>query len=262
MKRICRRRDRSGDDDETTRRCAVRTWTSRTDTADRSRKLALLALVALTATVPNRADAQEPDDSTPSVGCLRGRPLPACRSFWIVEMQGTQPLIQSQRTTRLPGGADVLRDTFEETLEWNVGHMVNVSPTFAVGGVLTVGTGNDDAFRGARIRGRRWLTPNVSLELEAGVIQGNASGTRYPGVTGPTADLRLNVRDQGSFYVRWDALTLDPLSYPGDPGFYDPGGTQNAVSVGASLGSIPALIGTGALAVAYAVLLGALLGSD
>jgi hypothetical protein len=34
-------------------------------------------------------------------------------------------------------------------------------------------------------------------------------------------------------------------------GYYDPGGTQHALSVGLSAGSVPALIGTGALGVKW-----------
>jgi hypothetical protein len=151
------------------------------------------------------------------------------------------------------------REAFTETLEWNLGHMVNVSPGWALGGLFTIGTGNDDALTGIKLRARRWMSRDVSVELEGGILRTNANNAVYPGVTGSTADLRLNIRDQGSFFVRWDGVRLpsvEPILVPGEFGYADPGGFQHGISVGASAGSIPALIGTGALGLAYTILFG------
>jgi len=194
-----------------------------------------------------------------SVGCLRGRPLPDCRTFWIVEMQGSTPLVQTRRTVVYQGDTQQGNSAIDQVLEWNVGHMVNLTPEFAVGGELTLGTGNTDIFTGMRLRARRWLSEDLSMELEGGLLRTDAGQSRYPGVYGGTVDVRLNIRDQGSFYVRWDGVHLEPQDFDY---MFDPGGFHHGLSVGASAGSVPALIGTGALGLAWAILFGLYLSDD
>jgi hypothetical protein len=199
------------------------------------------------------AAAQTRDAMEAKVGCLRGRPRPACKSFWIVEMQGNTPLAQTRRDLTYGDGSSWAVDSFEHVLEWNLGHMVNIGTSFAVGGVVTAGSGSDEPLTGLKVRARRWLSPNVSVELEGGMVRTNASHSVYPAVTGGTADVRLNIRDQGSFYVRWDGVTL-PAQGDLLPGGVDPGGFHQAFSVGVGLGSVPALAGTGALGLGLVVL--------
>lgn len=216
--------------------------------------------VALAATIPTPARGQEAAAS-PKVGCLAGRPLPACKTFWIVELQGSMPLAQSSREVDYGGGQPYPQESFDYEIAWNLGHMVNVTPTLALGGLFTVGTGNSDALTGIRLRARRWMSEAWSVEVGGGMLRTNASSSRFPGVNGATADLRLNIRDHGSFFVRWDGVDLPAQRYP-ETGYDDPGGFQQAFSVGADLGSTPALVGTGVLVLGYAVLLGVYLGVD
>lgn len=239
----------------------------KTTKPDRTRRTrgTLLALgaalaAALTITPPTGAQEPPPPIATaaqpqPKVGCLRGRPLPACKSFWILEMQGTTALVQTTRLVSHGDGYETATDAFDERLEWNLGHMVNVSPTFALGGVLTVGNGNTDALTGVRLRARRWMSRDVSVEAEGGLLRTTAGGATYPGVNGTTLGLRLNIRDQGSFFVRWDGVSIPEERRNDHWVFHDPGGFQHGLSVGASAGSVPALIGTGALGLAYTILL-------
>jgi hypothetical protein len=187
------------------------------------------------------------------VGCLRGQPLPACRSFWLMEMQGSTALVQTTRLVSYGGDFQNTTDAFGEALEWNLGHMVNLSPTFAVGGVFTLGTGSSDVLTGLRLRGRRWLSDDVSVELEGGLLKTTAEGAVYPGKNGSTVGLRLNVRDQGSFFVRWDGVSLPEVLPTESWMHHDPGGFHHGLSVGASAGSVPALIATGALGLAWTV---------
>ena len=205
--------------------------------------------------------AQETSSPEPTleIGCFAGHPLPRCRSFWIVEVQGAVPMAQSVRHVDWVGGRSYPQESFGGELAWNLGHMVNVSPRWAVGGVFTLGTGNDDPLTGLRLRTRRWLLDEVSLELEGGLLRSNAKGYRYPGTTGITADLRLNIRDQGSLFIRWDGLDLPSEASPGDWGHNDPGGWQHGLYLGASLGSKPAVFTTGALAAGYVILLALLI---
>lgn len=201
--------------------------------------------------------AQAPSPTGPQVGCFRGRPLPACRSLWIFEEQASTPLVQSERRIDVAGGPSPRVETFETVLEWNLGHMANLTRTLALGGVVTLGTGSDGPLTGVKLRVRRWLSPDVSLELEGGLLRTNARDNRFPAATGGTSDLRVNVRDQGSFYLRWDGVVLPDETYPVN-GYHDPGGFQQALSVGVGLGSKPALVGTGATGVMVVALIVAL----
>ena len=198
----------------------------------------------------------------PQVACFRGRPLPACKSFWIVEMQGSAPLAQTRRVVYYDVAMPIRDPALESALEWNLGHMVNLGDRWAAGGVVTVGTGNSDPLTGLKARARRWLSPDISIELEAGLLRSNASDTQFPGVNGGTADLRLNIRDQGSFFVRWDVLSLPEQDFPAYSSYYDPGGIHHGVGIGVAAGSVPALVGTGGLGLVYAVLLGIFVAAD
>ena len=60
---------------------------------------------------------------------------------------------------------------------------------------------------------------------------------------GGTAALRLNIRDQGSFYLRWDMVPT-PFS-----------GTHHALSFGVGTGSVPVLITSGAAVLAALIIL-------
>lgn len=212
---------------------------------------AAMAVAGLLLAFPGGASAQE------QVGCFRGKALPECRSFWIVEMQGLIPLVQNTRTVTSGGGGYeyVYREkAFDNQVEWNVGHMVNVGEKWAVGGVITVGTGGTDPLTGIRVRGRRWLGKDLSLEMEAGVLSSDAAWDAPRVFNGWTSDLRLNIRDQGSFFLRYDGVSVPAQSYPYNNHF-DPGAVHHGLSLGASAGSVPALVGTGAVGVLYAVLL-------
>ena len=227
-----------------------------------------LIVIAVVPGIPAWAQGSKDVDARPQVGCFRGRPLPACKSFWIVEMQGSSPVAQTSRSvirvysdpTRsgLPQASEYQLRTFDNVLEWNLGHMANLGDKYALGGVVTVGSGNGDALSGLKVRLRRWLSSDFSVEAEAGALWSDAGGMRRSDAIGGTAALRFNIRDQGAIYLRWDVLPLLEESQPW--GYYDPGGTQHALSVGLSAGSVPALIGTGALGVTWLVLLAIIVG--
>ena len=224
----------------------------------RIRGTVAMAAVGLTLATAGGAAAQQ------QIGCFRGKPLPDCKTFWIVELQGVVTVLQNTRTVTSGGDPrpytwDV--EAFDHAVEWNVGHMVNVGRGYAVGGVITVGSGGYDPLTGLRVRGRKWLGPDLSVELEAGVISSDASYTANRTFNGWTSDLRLNIRDQGSFFVRYDGVSVADQSYPFN-NYLDPGGVHHGLSLGASAGSVPALVGTGALGVVYAVLIGVYLRYD
>ena len=199
--------------------------------------------------VPIRAQAEGDPQGRQQVGCFRGRPLPACKSFWIFEMQGSEPITQTSRTvldtysvfdaqrTASVSVVENQRIAFGRVLEWNLGHMANLGEKYALGGVVTGGTGNGgNGLSGLKVRVRRWLSSDLSVEAEAGAFWANAGSVRRS--NGRTAALRFNIRDQGSIFLRWDILSLREESRSGEYGYYDsggeygyydPGGTQHGL---------------------------------
>lgn len=213
-----------------------------------------LGMVLLAGTLAPAEPAMAQDQAKPRIGCFRGKPLPDCKSFWIVEIQGVLPAFQTRRTiTYVNIGSSMRVSSFSNELEWNLGHMVNVDGDWALGGELTLGTGRYDR-AALRVRGRRWLNPDVSVEAEAGVRWSSGDYSAAPATpVGPTLGARLNIRDQGAFFVRWDAYSLPEI--PASSGYDDPGGTQHALSVGVAAGSVPGLAATGAVGLGLLVLI-------
>jgi hypothetical protein len=185
------------------------------------RPLGACSLWAAFVAWPVAVAAQGP---SPTIGttprtCFRGRPLPHCGSFWIAEYQGDAPFGHGEWAT----------------MEWNLGGMRNVTSAFAFGGSLTLGWGNTHPITGARLRARRWLREDVSAELGAGLVHTHGSETPFPMAATGSVDARINLGDQGSLFLRWDA------------------GPQHGVSWGAGLGSTLAVVATGVMAVAVAM---------
>jgi hypothetical protein len=221
--------------------------------------LGTLAVPALLA--PGAVEAQEDTVRRGRMICWRGAPPPACGGFFLIEAQGAFPLVSSAETVSFPGGTPVERDAFESRLEWNLGYMVNVSPAWAVGGAVTLGTGSYDALTGVRARARRWLTPQMSVEVESGMLVTHAAnlGGARP-LRGFTADARLNVGDHGSFFLRWDAV--DVPAAPAYGGFVPhSGGLEQALYVGVGTGSTWTVAGTAVLGLWYAFVIAALVTS-
>ena len=173
------------------------------------------------------AHAQEPAGASPAA-CFRGRPLPTCSGFWIVEsglavrLNSTVGLGQT-----MPGLA-----TFE------VGWMRNRGERTALGATASFGVGPQPGFGtgyylAIKPRWRRWLSPTTSLDLSPGLII--SSEERFPGFTG-SAD--LNFGD----WVSWTTQlqVVKPLFG---------GGTDVGVYSGLKLGSYGGLITGGAAAI-------------
>ena len=199
--------------------------------------------------------AQVPDSATtvPRVGCLRGEPRPMCASFWLIELQGSTTLMSPSYWVHGPDYSFRI-DESEAVYELTLGHMSNLDLRWAVGGGVSLGTGANDAFTGVRGRVRRWLTPNLSVELEAGLARGRGHYGWYAPTTGFSTGLRFNIQDYGSAFVRYDGYGAgDPDTAQGPP----PAGAASRshfVRGGIGLGSKAAIVGTGVVVVGYGVL--------
>ena len=143
----------------------------------------LSVLLALHAVFLWAVPAQERElpGAEPQVGCFRGRPLPECKSIWIVEMQAATPLAQTSRTIQYPDASEDRREEFVRVLQWNLGHMVNVGDDWGIGGVVTLGTNTEPWLSGLEARIRRWVNPHLSIEAEGGALLSNGtSGGKEP----------------------------------------------------------------------------------
>ena len=181
-----------------------------------SRDRILAALTAL-ALLPAPAEAQT---------CMRGRPAPLCRSFAVTELGYSYRL-----------GLGASPDAGEQQdhyLNGDFGWMWNRSPRTAIGGTLFAGALVDFAFSmrvGAKARVRRWLGEGVGLDLSAGPVVGSASPSSGT-VLGLTSHVGLTLEDRLVLLAGLDVLP-------------DPTGPDAVWSVGARLGSRPALWGGG-----------------
>lgn len=188
--------------------------------------------------------------------CWRGAPPPACHGFFLVEAQGVFPLVSSTRPAPAPGTAYGRVSYFESRLEWNLGYMFNVAEEWALGGTVSLGSGSYDALTGLRLRARRWLGPQLSVELGAGSILTHGNNLAGGVTHGISVDARFNVADRGSLFVRWDAIGVPENPFSFDPsGYADEGGARHALLVGVGAGSTYAVVGTALMGLGLLLLL-------
>jgi hypothetical protein len=234
---------------------------SRLAVARRARMVAAgVAMVAAMWSSPLSAQAPDSSASAPRVGCFRGETRPTCASFWLIELQGSTALLAPNYLVQ-EADYSYRVDESEAQYELTLGHMANLNRDWAVGGAVSLGTGADDAFTGFRGRVRRWVSPDLSLEFEAGLARDRGNYGWYSPTTGFSTGLRFNIQDYGSVFVRYDGYrAVDPDSFfgPYESSF---AGSRHFVRGGVGLGSKAAVAGTGLLAVGYVVLLGIVLAS-
>jgi hypothetical protein len=186
-----------------------------------------------------------PADPLSAQTCFRGRPLPTCTRFWIVE-SGIAARLNRHSDGFGGGSTDILA-----SLEF--GFMRNRSPTTALGGTAFLGaadqiTGNTGVLLGLKPRLRRWLGRTLSVDLAPGgfyVLSGDANANTI-GLTGHGG---LNLGD-------WAALSAQVLV--GKSPSHPSGSTELGLYLGGKLGSYPGA--ASGVAVPLAILLFSLLG--
>lgn len=176
--------------------------------------------------------AQSPSDTADRAGCFRIRPAPACRSYWLVEVQGVVPVASSSQPDAIRGTVSVFDDN---NLEFNLGHMLNVTSELSLGGAVTLGSGSGGVPDGVRARVRWWMAPEVSLEFEGGVLRTNLGSWVGSPLMGPSIGLRVNLFDVGAVLLRYDQVDV-----PSDGRWS--GGPASGISLGASASSGNAVV--------------------
>lgn len=211
--------------------------------------IGLSASAALPIALPTALSAQR-------TVCLNGAPRPACSGFLILEAGGLLPIVQTTRGVSWSGQPPVEQTAFGDRLHWEVGMMRNVSGTWALGAAANLGSGPNGALSALTVRGRRWLGPDLGLDLSAGAgFRDNGAGPRR---VSPVADARLNVRDDLFLGVRWEQAVLPRVREVDSRGtvfFDDPGGRQHALSLLVGTGSEWAIGSTAALGLALIALI-------
>ena len=182
--------------------------------------------------------------------CFRGAPGDRCTWFPLIEAG-----IHTRLTEAIPGDERVM-------FNWSLGVMVNRGQRTAVGGAVFASA--EGEFRaGAGLRWRRWLSPETSLELGAGVhLAGDVSaGSVRPG--SPTAQLRLNYGDLFTGTARLDVLAIRPNGSC-TPSYcpWGSGATSTRLYLGAELGSWSGVAGYTATGVLVVIALIAFRGVD
>jgi len=180
--------------------------------------------------------------------CWRGRPEPACHTFWLTEMSAEYPYASTSTTyisdtppySRMFSRRDVTPQLF-----WTVGPMFNTSPNRALGVTVSAGFVNDGARLAVEGRRRYWTAQRSSFDLSAGIVRmsvpyqpGRYTNDGY-GLTGGAyavgGDL-IHVNARGDLLVS----TKNRVHAGGSVGFGL--GTYGAVGATVLLGGLIALV--------------------
>ena len=169
--------------------------------------------------------------------CLRARPLPKCKSFWITEAGVFYRLIHEPK----------LEGNYYFTGE--LGHMINRNERSALGGTIFLGVNTEESYRlGLKPRYRRWISSKLSLDFSPGILLLGDDDSYKPDLPGFTGHI-------GLCYEDWLVLTtqLEIIHFKRF-------GTDVAWYGGAKLGSYPGLAVFIGLPIA-ALIIGAMIGS-
>ena len=93
--------------------------------------------------------------------CFRGHPKPDCDFFLITEI-GYAFRMQEFSRPKLSSS--------NGCFNWELGLMGNVNARYALGGAFYLAAGEEGSRLGIKPRLRRWLAPDVSLDLSPGII--------------------------------------------------------------------------------------------
>lgn len=137
------------------------------------RRLPFLVLCAL----PSGALAQS--DSLPRNDgpvCWRGKPAPACHTFWITELSAEYPYATTSTYYRFTDGTysrSYSRRDVTPQVFWTIGPMFNASSTRALGVTVSGGVVNDGSRIAVEARRRYWTAERSSFDLSAGWVRMN-----------------------------------------------------------------------------------------
>jgi hypothetical protein len=195
----------------------------------------LIALIIPTISVygQNETDNFSYEPARPETGkaCFRGRPLPECKEFWIVEERLE---FRANDINSLPYPASV-------NLAIDLGHMFNITRRYAIGGSCYFAANSNRNVEGLRLRYRYWINRETSFDISPGIIFAgndecaNPPSTKYPGLIISAA---LGYKDLIAFN-----LTLERYALRNNFGATNYPRSETVIYSGFTLGSYSALVG-------------------
>ncbi|SYZ72730.1 exported hypothetical protein [Candidatus Zixiibacteriota bacterium] len=197
----------------------------------------LLLLAFIISAVSARAQIEADDFFTLSPcpetnrACFRGRPLPECKEFWLVE----------ERLEFRANDVNSLYNPASVNLGIDLGHMFNITRRYAVGGSVYFAANSNRTVEGLRLRYRYWLNRETSFDISPGIIfagndeSANPPNTKYPGLIISAA---LGYKDLIAFN-----LTLERYALRNNFGKIDSPKSETVIYSGFTLGSYSALAG-------------------
>lgn len=127
-----------------------------------------VAFIALMSPTVMAAQTKPPPDS--GTFCFRGRPLPACNGFLLLEIGGSGRVLPSHQ----PAGNSAVAEDGGNIGMFAIGMMRNRPDRTAIGGALELGWGEWPRKRYAiEFRRRKWLNNWVAFDAAAGPLMIN-----------------------------------------------------------------------------------------
>jgi hypothetical protein len=161
---------------------------------------------------------------------FRGRPLPECKEFWILEEHFEQ---------KLTGNFNSNHDgnTF---LSFDVGHMFNLSRHHALGGSFYFTADDSRNHLGIRFRHRYWITNKLAWDLAPGIVLSSETDNFYNGRTqfpSVTVSSFLYISDLAAFHLTFEAFKIKATHE------WQTNRNVTLLYGGVTLGSYPAAVG-------------------
>lgn len=186
-----------------------------------------------------------------SKSCWRGKPLPACNQFLLTEIGFYRRFLRPSAIVTVPttGTGQSTPFSYElrpskDFVSIEVGGMKNIGSRSALGGSVNFVKLDASGGVGAKVRYRRWLTPDgFAIDVGAGIE--SRPDEAFFGSSqhfGFTSEIAINASDYVSIVTRLDMIRIDGNSKP-------------ALSLGIRPGSKPALATAGGIAALYATVL-------
>lgn len=210
--------------------------------------LPFLLLLSLPAVALGQRDSLARDSGA---RCWRGKPAPACHTFWITEISAEYPLFSTATTYTDTFGSftqTFTRRDVSPRLLWTLGPMWNTSPNRALGMTVSYGIVHDGGRVALEGRRRYWSSTKRSFDLTAGLMRMD-----LPPLPGSIVNSGYGVT-AGAYAVGGDVIHINARADLLSAGNKIHAGGSVGVGFG-SFGAVDATLLLGALVVALAVVI-------
>lgn len=163
---------------------------------------------AITACLFALAASAQAQVTTEPPFCFRGRPLPTCGSFLVLEPGASGQVV---RAGGIPVASPSNNNDPNGFVTIDLGAMVNRPDRTAIGGTVELGIGQRSTRRLAlELRRRKWLSDRIAFDLAAGPVEINAKESSVPlqpgAAYGATAHAGLVLMDLATVTSSIDAV--------------------------------------------------------